>query len=159
VEKKFNNIFKDIPTYSRFLTVNEIDNLSNLITKLPSVTHKTIGKTINDEPFEMLEVGKGDKTGNPIPQEITSCETGRTERVRTFGRRVKGGDRRTVEEVRRDMRNRKKYDSSTPLIKRVIRDKLDNGVVDNNVVGKKERGYLTEEITMEGFEDKYITRW
>jgi len=62
VEKNYNDIFKDIPLYSRFLKVDEIDNLVNLITKLPSVKHKVIGTTLNNEPLVMLDVGKGEKT-------------------------------------------------------------------------------------------------
>ncbi len=62
MEKKYEDIFRDIPTYSRFLKVDEIDNLINLIQKFPNVKHKTIGNTINNEPLKMLEIGKGEKT-------------------------------------------------------------------------------------------------
>ena len=62
MEKSYNDVFKDIPSYGRFLKVEEIDNLVNLITKLPGVNHKVIGKTQNDEELVMLDIGKGDKT-------------------------------------------------------------------------------------------------
>lgn len=62
MDKAFNHLSKDIPTYSRFLTVNEIDNLVNLIIDLPVVTHHIIGKTINNEPLSMLEIGNAEKT-------------------------------------------------------------------------------------------------
>jgi len=62
VEKNYNEVFKDIPSYSRFLKVDEIDNLINFITKLPGVSHEVIGKTIYDEPLILLDIGKGDKT-------------------------------------------------------------------------------------------------
>jgi hypothetical protein len=62
LEKIYSDIFNDIPTYSRFLKVDEIDELVQLITKLPRVSQKVIGKTLNDEPLRMLEIGKGDKT-------------------------------------------------------------------------------------------------
>ena len=62
MEKSYEDIFRDIPTYGRFLKVDEIDNLINSILKFPNVSHKTIGKTIDDEPITMLEMGKGEKT-------------------------------------------------------------------------------------------------
>ncbi len=62
MEKNYIDVFKDIPLYSRFLKVDEIDNLVNLITKLPGVGHEFIGKTIYDEPLILIDIGKGDKT-------------------------------------------------------------------------------------------------
>ncbi|PNX50018.1 MAG: hypothetical protein BV456_08110 [Thermoplasmata archaeon M8B2D] len=60
--KEYNEIFKDIPSYSRFLKVNEIDDLVKHISELPGVGYKIIGKTIDNQPLGMLEIGKGDKT-------------------------------------------------------------------------------------------------
>ena len=67
--KQYNEIFKDIPTYSRFLNVDEIDELAKQITKLPGVKHRIIGKTIDDDPLIMLEIGEGNKTAliNGVP--------------------------------------------------------------------------------------------
>lgn len=67
--KQYTDIFKDIPSYSRFLKVDEIDELVKQITKLPGVKHRIIGKTINDEPLIMLEIGNGEKTAliNGVP--------------------------------------------------------------------------------------------
>jgi len=62
LEKNYNDVFKDIPSYSRFLKVDEIDNLVNLIREIPEVKFKVIGKTLNDEELGMLDVGKGDNT-------------------------------------------------------------------------------------------------
>jgi len=62
VEKIHSEILKDIPSFSRFLKVEEIDNLIHLVTKIPGVKHKIIGKSINDEPLVMLDIGKGEKT-------------------------------------------------------------------------------------------------
>ena len=62
MEKNYNEVFEDIPSYDRFLKVDEIDTLVNLIKKLPGVKHKAIGKTQNDEELLMLDMGKGDKT-------------------------------------------------------------------------------------------------
>ena len=58
----FHKILNEIPTYTRFLNVSEIDNLIQLTTKFPNVLYKKIGTTVNDEPLGMLEIGKSDKT-------------------------------------------------------------------------------------------------
>ena len=58
----FHKILNDIPTYTRFLNVREIDNLINLITEMPNVKHKTIGNTIENEPLQMLDIGESKKT-------------------------------------------------------------------------------------------------
>jgi len=60
--KIYDEIFRDIPSYSRFLKVDEIDKLIRLITKYPNVDKKTIGKTIENEPLDLLEIGSGEKT-------------------------------------------------------------------------------------------------
>ncbi|KYK28884.1 hypothetical protein AYK20_06515 [Thermoplasmatales archaeon SG8-52-1] len=60
--KIFHKILNEIPTYTRFLKVSEIDNLINLITELPDVKYEKIGKTVDNEPLGMLEIGKNDKT-------------------------------------------------------------------------------------------------
>ncbi|KYK21764.1 hypothetical protein AYK24_03135 [Thermoplasmatales archaeon SG8-52-4] len=61
--KIFHKILDEIPTYSRFLKVSEIDNLINLITKFPNVKYEKIGQTVDDESLKMLEIGKNnDKT-------------------------------------------------------------------------------------------------
>lgn len=67
--KQYNEIFNDIPTYSRFLKVDEIDELVKQITNLPSVKQRVIGSTINNEPLIMLEIGTGEKTAliNGVP--------------------------------------------------------------------------------------------
>ncbi len=62
MENNYNEVFEDIPLYSRFLKVDEIDNLVNLITKLPNVSYNIIGKTIYEEPLILIDIGRGDKT-------------------------------------------------------------------------------------------------
>ncbi len=62
MNKEYNEVFTDIPSYSRFLKVDEIDNLTNEITKIKDVKHRVIGKSNNNEPLIMLEIGKSDKT-------------------------------------------------------------------------------------------------
>ncbi len=62
MNRKYDEIFRDIPSYSRFLKVDEIDKLINLITKLPNVKKKIIGNTIENEPLSLLEIGEGKKT-------------------------------------------------------------------------------------------------
>ncbi len=55
-------ILKEIPPYSRFLTVREIDALSDSIKDLPGVTVYEIGKSIDKQPLLMFDIGQGDKT-------------------------------------------------------------------------------------------------
>lgn len=62
MDKIFDKILRDIPTYSRFLTVNEIDTLVNLIRDMAGVRESIIGHTVNDEPLRMLTIGEGEKT-------------------------------------------------------------------------------------------------
>jgi len=57
-----NKILNEIPTYTRFLNVNEIDNLVNLIAEMPGVKYKDIGKTVDDKPLKMLDIGDNTKT-------------------------------------------------------------------------------------------------
>ncbi len=56
------DILRDIPTYSRFLTVGEIDELVASLKEFPDVSSTIIGRTINDEPLPMISVGGGEKT-------------------------------------------------------------------------------------------------
>jgi hypothetical protein len=62
VNKFFRRILRDIPTYSRFLTVNEIDELVDLIRDMGGVRASIVGHTINGEPLRMLTIGEGEKT-------------------------------------------------------------------------------------------------
>ncbi len=62
MDKTVDKILRDIPTYSRFLTVSEIDELVNLIGNMAGVSKSIIGRTINDEPLLMLTIGTGEKT-------------------------------------------------------------------------------------------------
>ncbi|MDG6228726.1 MAG: hypothetical protein QCH96_02030 [Candidatus Thermoplasmatota archaeon] len=59
---RFARILRNIPPYSRFLTVREIDTLTQEIRQMPGVTHHEIGSTIDGQPLTMLDIGKGDKT-------------------------------------------------------------------------------------------------
>ena len=70
MEKNHIDIFKDIPSYGRFLKVNEIDNLVNLITELPGVNHKIIGKKLNDDPLIILDIGNSKKTRNAVKRRL-----------------------------------------------------------------------------------------
>lgn len=62
MNKFFSKILRDIPTYSRFLTVNEIDELVYLTRDMEGVRESVIGRTVNDEPLHMLTIGEGEKT-------------------------------------------------------------------------------------------------
>lgn len=62
MKQGFEQIFNDIPSYTRFLQVREIDELMKLIVKLSGVTHRIIGKTMNGEPLYVIDIGNGDHT-------------------------------------------------------------------------------------------------
>jgi hypothetical protein len=62
MNKFISKILRDIPTYSRFLPVNEIDELVDLIRDMEGVRASIIGHTINGEPLRMLTIGEGEKT-------------------------------------------------------------------------------------------------
>jgi hypothetical protein len=55
-------ILQDIPSYSRFLTVNEIDTLITQTKDFPNVKHTRIGTTIHKEPLTMISIGSAEKT-------------------------------------------------------------------------------------------------
>lgn len=78
-----------------------------------------------------------DSKGKVLQKNIKNEENGRTETVAMWGERVPEW-----------------------LYEKVKADKLDNGRIDNDVVGKKEKGYLNEKILMQGVEKSgQITRW
>jgi len=58
----FHKILSEVPTYTRFLNVSEIDNLMNLIKVIPQVKVKKIGTTVDKEPLMLLDIGNGDRT-------------------------------------------------------------------------------------------------
>ena len=72
-----------------------------------------------------------------LPVEVRNEENGQVERVQMWGERV-------PEQV---------YD-------KVKADKMDNGLIENDTVGKKRKGYLKEEMTMPGVTKQgEITGW
>jgi hypothetical protein len=94
-----------------------------------------------------------EKTGEVFPMQVTNSENNQTRTVRIWGERVRGKDPNVVERIQNEDYN----DGS--LLVRVIRDKLDNGIVDNNVFGKKDRGYIHYKLNSSEFEGKQITEW
>ena len=64
-------------------------------------------------------------SGEPLRLPITSEEDGRTRGVRAWGLRV-----------------------DEPTFNRVAADKRDDGIIQNNVVGRKRRGVLEREYTV-----------
>ena len=85
-----------------------------------------------------LVVEAVDKDGNVLEQRITNEESSRTETVRMWGERVP------------------EY-----IYEQVKSDKLDDGNIQNNIVGEKKKGYLAIQITMPGIEKRagQITEW
>jgi len=58
----FTQILNDIPNFSRFLKVDEVEALATNFKQHPSVIEKIIGKTTENKPLKMFTVGSGDKT-------------------------------------------------------------------------------------------------
>jgi hypothetical protein len=77
-----------------------------------------------------------DSNGEILSKEITSIENGETKRVTMWGRKVAES---TYESLKSD--------------------KMDDGLIQNNILGKKQKGYLNENITMPGVEKGEITNW
>ena len=62
MDKIYNKIYKDIPSYDRFLKVDEIDKLVNIIASFSNVKKKIIGNTLENEDLISIEIGDADKT-------------------------------------------------------------------------------------------------
>ena len=58
----FTPILGDVPSFSRFLRVNEVEALAANFRQHPSVEEKTIGKTAENKPLKMYSMGSGEKT-------------------------------------------------------------------------------------------------
>ena len=58
----FTRILKEVPEYSRFLRVAEIERLAKKLGQFPSVEERTIGKTAGNKPLRMYIIGEGAKT-------------------------------------------------------------------------------------------------
>lgn len=58
----FAKILKEVPDYRRFLRVNEIEKLSERLECYPCVKKRTVGKTAENKPLNMLTMGDGEKT-------------------------------------------------------------------------------------------------
>lgn len=59
----FYKVLNDVPTYSRFLELKEIDALAVNFRKFSSVEERVIGKTAENKPLKMYSMGNGEKTG------------------------------------------------------------------------------------------------
>jgi hypothetical protein len=58
----FAKILREVPAYSRFLRVNEIEALAGNFRRYSSVEEKVIGKTAENKPLKMYSMGSGEKT-------------------------------------------------------------------------------------------------
>jgi len=92
------------------------------------------------------------QTGQIVPVRITNSETGKRERVNMWADRVKGNDPDLIEKIQRG------YKDSSLLVS-VILDKMDNGIIDNNIMGAKKKGYMHYKLNSPEFEGKQITQW
>ena len=59
----FTKILGEVPSYSRFLKVNEIEEFAGNFRQCSSVEERTIGKTAENTPLKMYTMGSGEKTG------------------------------------------------------------------------------------------------
>jgi len=62
LNEKMNEMLKDIPTYSRFLYLWEIDRLMEDIRKNRLIKTEVIGKTKTGEDMELFSIGTGNHT-------------------------------------------------------------------------------------------------
>ncbi len=58
----FTQILNDVPNFSRFLKVDEVEALTTKFRQHSSVEEKVIGKTTENKPLKMFTVGSGNKT-------------------------------------------------------------------------------------------------
>ena len=58
----FTKILGEVPSYSRFLRVKEIDAFAGNFRQYSSVEERTIGKTAENTPLKMYTMGSGEKT-------------------------------------------------------------------------------------------------
>lgn len=78
-----------------------------------------------------------DVNGNVLPKSITNEENGNTETVSMWGERV-----------------------TVAAYEQVKQDKMDDGIIQNNIFAKKLKGYLSEELVMQGITTRgQITSW
>ena len=62
MQQNYDQVFRDIPSYTRFLQVREIDELTHQIVQLPGVRHRIVGQTMDKEPLHLLDIGTGEHT-------------------------------------------------------------------------------------------------
>ena len=58
----FTKILREVPDYSRFLRVNEIEDIAGNFRQYPSIEERVIGKTAENNPLKMYMMGSGEKT-------------------------------------------------------------------------------------------------
>jgi len=95
-----------------------------------------------------------DSKGSVVPLPILNTENGQTETVKMWGEKVAETDPKIVKKMQRTGR----YDHNN-LLQKVVKDKLDDGIVNDNIVGKKEKGYLDYRLNNPEFSGVRITRW
>ena len=62
MDKIFRSIINNVPSYTRFLSVREIDALIKDIKDMPGVKYHVMGKTVNEEDLTLMEIGDSDTT-------------------------------------------------------------------------------------------------
>jgi hypothetical protein len=59
----FTKILREVPNYSRFLKLKEIEEFAGNFRQYSSVEERSIGKTAENKPLKMYTIGSGEKTG------------------------------------------------------------------------------------------------
>lgn len=62
MDKIVRSIIDNVPSYTRFLSVHEIDGLIKDIKEIPGIKNRVIGNTVNGEDLSLLEIGDSDHT-------------------------------------------------------------------------------------------------
>lgn len=146
-EAKELTVAADVPELSR--AVSQLQDLNSILNAeyTLSIVNRSGAKSGIDRYYTdsrgkrvsgyYLIVEAVDFDGRAMHMNIRNEENGQTERVAIWGERV-----------------------SQDVYERVKEDKLDNGIINNNVIAKKRRGYLNEDMIMKGVTKQgQITEW
>jgi hypothetical protein len=133
---------KDMPGARRVLTQLETLRLAliseytiRIVTSNPAGIERTPDENERAKNYYLLVQAIG-RDGKPVPMDVMSEETGRTRKVEVWGVRVSEEEYRAVR-----------------------RDKRDNGIIENNVIGEKRSGFLEPEYDLNRVQRRFITEW
>ena len=61
--KHFQKILREVPNFSRFLKVKELEDINESYKQHSSIEERIIGKTAENKPLKVYKIGNGEKTG------------------------------------------------------------------------------------------------